>query len=111
MASAQLKATVAATPSPSVALSWGETTPGVTFEVYRSTTPGGEDYAQPPLATTGVGVTTYLDAAVSRGTTYYYTELAVAAGPPVLKSPPSNEVSAVIPTAPASPSQNPAVVN
>ena len=60
------------------------------FEVYRSTTPGGEDYAQPPLATTGVGVTTYLDAAVSRGTTYYYTELAVAAGPPVLKSPPSN---------------------
>ena len=109
IASAQLKATVATTPSPSVTLSWGETTPNVTFEVYRSTTPGGEDYTQ-PLAT-GLTVMTYLDTTVVRGTTYYYTELAIAAGPPVLKSPPSNEVLAAIPTAPASPSQNPAVVN
>jgi hypothetical protein len=86
-------------------LTWTEATPGVTFKIYRAVTPGGENYTN-PLGIVGVGVLAYVDTTVVSGSTYYYTVTALS----TVESPPSNEVSAVIPTVPASPSLNPAVV-
>jgi outer membrane protein assembly factor BamB len=52
-----------------VSLSWSSSSGSspITYSVYRSTTSGGET-----LLTSGLSATTYLDNAVSNGTTYYY---------------------------------------
>jgi hypothetical protein len=61
---------------------------GVTYNVYRGTSPGGE--ASTPIAT-GLAATSYTDSGLANGTPYYYLVRAVnSAG----TSPTSNEVSA-----------------
>jgi hypothetical protein len=77
-----------------VALSWtASATSGVTYNVFRGTSSGAESTT--PLNTTAISGTTYSDANVTSGQTYYYTVEAVnSAG----SSAPSNEASAAIPT-------------
>ncbi len=89
-----------------ITLSWtAPSNPGVaaglTYEIFRGTTPGGEG-AQ-PLAT-GVTGTGYTDT-VAAGSTYYYT---VVAQNSVGSSAPSNEVTSQAGTAPAITSAQPA---
>ena len=75
----------------SVALSWSpSSTSGVTYNVMRSTIAGGY-YAQ---IASGLTSTTYSDASVSSGTTYYYV---VAAQDSLGTSANSNQASAIIP--------------
>jgi fibronectin type 3 domain-containing protein len=74
-----------------VNLSWAAPAGAVTFNVYRSTTPGGEGTT--PLATEIIG-TSFADTAVRLGSTYYYTVTATNANPAPLaaESLPSAEV-------------------
>jgi fibronectin type 3 domain-containing protein len=58
----------------SVSLSWNASVGAATYNVYRSTTPGGEGTT--PLYS-GVTGTSGIDTAVTNGTTYYYTVAAV----------------------------------
>ena len=85
---------LAATPASAtqINLSWTAPVGPVTgYNVYRGTTPGGES-TNPLNGSTPVTTTTYSDATVSPGTTYYYTVTAVygTAG-----STASNEASAL----------------
>ncbi len=57
-----------------IGLSWTAPTGAVTYKVYRGTTSGGET-----LLVSGIATTTYSDAAVTAGTTYYYKVTAVNA--------------------------------
>ena len=70
-----------------VALSWSAPPAGgppvASYNVYRSTTPGGQGGT--PYKT-GVAGTAYTDAAVAQGTTYYYTVAAVYADGPGFRS-------------------------
>jgi fibronectin type 3 domain-containing protein len=69
-----------------------------TYNVYRGTTPGGEDST--PVAT-GVTTTSFVDSSLTNGTTYYFT---VAAVNTVGTGPQSGEASATPqPTAPSAP--------
>jgi len=73
------------------------TTLGVTYDFYRSTTSGGP-YSQvnvSPMSLCG-----FTDTIVSNGTTYYYVARSFDS---VTLSGNSNQVTAVIPTAPAAP--------
>lgn len=86
--------------SPHVCLKWIQsTTSGVTYNIYRATTSGAENYATPlntsPLLT---GSTNFYDNTVAVGTTYFYTVVAVGTGG--VLSTPSSEVSAQIPVPP-----------
>jgi len=84
-----------------VQLDWQEASVGTSFEIYRSQTQGGQDYTT-PLASVPVGTLTYTDVLLLvEGQTYYYTVLAVDVSG--VKSDPSNEASALIPTKPSSP--------
>jgi hypothetical protein len=78
-------------------LSWAaSTTPGVVgYNVYRGTTSGGESAT--PLNSSPVNGTTYTDATVQAGQTYYYVTRAVASDD-VTQSANSNEVSATVPS-------------
>lgn len=78
----------------SVLLQWtASTTAGVTYNVFRGTSPGGESTT--PLNPSPVSMTSYTDTNVTSGDTYYYTVEAVdSAG----SSAPSNEAQAKIPT-------------
>jgi fibronectin type 3 domain-containing protein len=78
-----------------VSLSWGDTTPGVTFNVYRGSAQGNET-----LYATGQSAATYVDTNVVGGTTYWYYVTAVLSGD---ESAGSNEVSAVVPNNPTPP--------
>ena len=71
------------------------------YDVYESATAGGENYANPPVATTTFGTNTVVITGLTDGTGYYFTVEAVnAAG----NSVPSNEAHATpAPTAPAAP--------
>jgi fibronectin type 3 domain-containing protein len=89
--------------SPHVCLTWtASTTAGATYNVYRTTTSGAENY-KTPLNTTplAAGTTAYYDATTAVGTTYYYTLAAVGTGG--VLSAPTAEVSAQIPVPPNSP--------
>jgi predicted phage tail protein len=86
----------------SVSLSWNVPasnggSPITGYNVYRSTSPGGE--GSTPLAT-GLTTTNYTDSAVTNGTTYYYTVAAVNA---VGTGPQSGEANATPQTVASSP--------
>jgi hypothetical protein len=68
-----------------IVLSWIGSGSGVTYRVYRSTSPGGEGST---AYATGVSGTAFADTAVVSRTTYYYKVTAVGPGG---ESPPSNE--------------------
>ena len=80
-----------------VILSWAaSTTPGVVgYDVYRGTTSGGPYPTE--LNSTPVNGTTYTDATVQAGQTYYYVVTAVASDD-VTQSADSNQVSATVPS-------------
>jgi Putative Ig domain/Abnormal spindle-like microcephaly-assoc'd, ASPM-SPD-2-Hydin len=77
----------------SVVLTWAASpTSGVTYNVFRGTTSGGETTT--PVNTSPITLLTFTDTNVTPGGTYYYTVEAVdSAG----SSAPSNEASAAIP--------------
>jgi fibronectin type 3 domain-containing protein len=79
-----------------VILSWtASTTPGVVgYNVFRGATSGGESAT--PLNSSPINGTTYCDATVQAGQTYYYVVTAVASND-VTQSADSNEVSATVP--------------
>ena len=80
-----------------VILSWtASTTAGVVgYDVYRGTTSGGPYPTE--LNSTPINGTTYTDATVQAGQTYYYVVTAVASND-VTQSADSNEVSATVPS-------------
>ncbi len=65
------------------------------YAVYRGTTPGGEDFAN-PIATVGKDTTSYNDTSVEIGKKYYYVVKAFDTANPPNYSAPSNEVEAEI---------------
>jgi hypothetical protein len=69
-----------------IRLSWQASGSGITYNLYRGTSPGGE-----ALYATGLTGTTATDATVVSGTTYYYKVTAVG---PAGESAPSNEAFA-----------------
>jgi hypothetical protein len=71
-----------------IVLSWNGSGSGVTYRVYRGTSPGGE--SSTPYAT-GVTGTAFNDSSVTSRTTYYYEVTAVSGGG---ESPRSNEAHA-----------------
>jgi hypothetical protein len=77
----------------SVVLSWNASpTGGVTYNVFRGTSSGGEGTT--PINTSPVNLLTYTDTSVTPGGNYYYTVEAVnSAG----SSAPSNEAPASVP--------------
>jgi len=78
-------------------LSWtARTTSGVVgYNVYRGTASGGESAT--PLNSSPINGTTYTDATVQAGQTYYYVVTAVASDD-ATQSANSNEVSATVPS-------------
>lgn len=78
-----------------ISLSWTDTTPGVTFNIYRGTAQGGE-----VLYATGQAAANFVDSNVVGGSTYWYYVTAVVNGG---ESAGSNEVSAAIPNNPPPP--------
>jgi fibronectin type 3 domain-containing protein len=76
----------------SVALSWQESTPDVTFTVYRGVASGQEERYQ-----AGITSNNYTDTGVSAGVTYYYEVTAVDSTNQ--ESGYSNEAKAAIPPA------------
>jgi hypothetical protein len=81
---------------PDIILSWAaSTTPGIVgYNIYRGTAPAGESAT--PINSAPVGATTYVDATVTPGMTYYYVLTSVAAGG--AQSPRSSETQAKVPT-------------
>jgi len=78
----------------SVLLQWtASTTAGVTYNVFRGTTMGGE--GTNPINLSPVSTTSYTDTNVTSGLSYFYTVKAVDSGG---SSAPSNEAQANIPT-------------
>lgn len=80
----------------SVVLTWQESTPGVTFNIYRTT--GTTCTGMTLLGTSSV--LSYTDAAVTNGQTYAYYATAVGTGG---ESGPSNCATAQIPSPPSPP--------
>jgi hypothetical protein len=101
----QSSACPAPTPgSPHVCLTiTASTSTGVTgYNVYKSSTTGGENYAI-PLNSTPISPTTlsYYDTTCALGSTCFYTATAIGTGG--VLSPPSPEASAQVPVPPAAP--------
>jgi fibronectin type 3 domain-containing protein len=88
--------------TPHVCLTWvASTTTTVTgYNIYRSTTTGGENYST-PLNAAPVTTPFYNDISDATGTIYFYTVVAIGSGGAL--SVPSSEVSAQIPVPPNSP--------
>ena len=80
-------------------LTWTEVTSGTSFNVYKGSAPGGENYAS-PYASVAIGILVYLDQTGTAGTKYYYTVTSVLNG---IESSPSGEVSATFPIVPVPP--------
>ena len=80
---------------PDVIISWAaSTTPGVVgYDIYRGTASGGENGT--PINSAPVSITTFVDASVKAGTTYYYVLRSVNANG--AQSPASNETKANVP--------------
>jgi hypothetical protein len=94
--------------------------PIMRFKVYRSTTPGGEDFTRPPVATVtfpaGSTILTYQDSTVTNDTTYYYQVVAISAlgtgpasdedlatpGTSIVEVPPTTPVSFLVTNPPGS---------
>ena len=76
-------------------LNWAASSGATSYNIYRSTTAGGET---PTALATGVTSTNYVDTGLTAGQAYYYKIIAVNA---VGGSPTSAEVSATIPSASA----------
>ena len=109
-AAAQTISCPAPTPGvPHVCLKWAlSTTSGVSYNVYRATVTGSENYASPLNAAPLVaGTTAFYDTGVVIGTTYFYTVTAVGTGG--VMSTPTPEVSAQIPV-PPNPATTPSAV-
>ena len=84
--------------APHVCLFWtASTSTGVTYNVYRATTSGSENYAS-PLNAAAIAGTFYYDTTDAIGTTYYYTIAAVGTGG--VLSTPTSEVSVQVPVPP-----------
>jgi hypothetical protein len=80
----------------------GNTITGVTYNIFRATTTGAENYGT-PLNPTPLTNPFFYDTTVTVGTTYYYTAVAGSGGK---MSAPSTEVSTQVPvpdSAPTSP--------
>ncbi len=86
-----------------IQVSWSEVTNGCTFNLYRSTTTGGEGVT--PYQT-GISASPFVDTTGTPGQQYFYTVTAVLAG---IESGQSAEVSATFPTIPITPNQVTAV--
>jgi fibronectin type 3 domain-containing protein len=80
-----------------VALNWSSSSGATSYNIYRSTTSGGE--GSTPYQT-GVTSTSFTDSSLTNGTTYYYEVSAVNAGG---QSPVSSQVSATPVAPPATP--------
>jgi len=76
-----------------VVLTWTESSSGVTFNVYRGTTPGGE--SSTPLNSAPIYGNTYADSNVTPGVTYYYYITAVGSNGAM--SARSSQTSATVP--------------
>ncbi|MBI3410581.1 MAG: fibronectin type III domain-containing protein [Planctomycetes bacterium] len=84
---------VSATPGNAVVtLTWTAPTGAQTYNVYRGTTAGGEGAT--PLAT-GITATTFVDTAVTNGTTYFYQVTAVNANASIVPAIPSESARSV----------------
>lgn len=95
--------------SPHVCLTWiASTTPSVTYNVYRATTAGGENFGT-PLNASPISVLFFYDTTVAIGTTYFYKMVAVGSGG--VLSVPTSEVSAQIPVPPNSPTTPAAAID
>jgi hypothetical protein len=81
-----------------VIVSWtGSSTSGVVgYNVYRGTSSGGENLSSPLNGSAPINGTTYADANVTAGSTYYYVVTAVGSGG--VQSADSNEANATVPT-------------
>lgn len=94
----QTSIALAAQTQHSVTLNWGASvTPGVAYNVYRSTTPGACGTTK---VGSGIAAVTFNDTTVVNGATYNYAISAQNAGG---ESACSNEVQAVIPSPPSPP--------
>ena len=76
-----------------VTLTWSESTPGATFNIYRGSAPGVCTGTPTPIAT-GVIPLTYIDTTVTAGATYVYAVSAVKGG----ESACSNEAQVAVPS-------------
>jgi chitinase len=87
--------TLTGTATHDVILSWtASSSSGVVgYNVYRGTVSGGE--SSTPLNSTPINGTSYVDANVTAGATYYYKVTAVGSSG---QSAPSGEASATVPT-------------
>jgi fibronectin type 3 domain-containing protein len=85
-----------------VTLNWTASTGATGYYVYRGTATGQESATA--LNTTALTTTTYVDAAVTAGTTYFYKTSAIPAAPGT--PPKSNEASAAPTGAPPNPPTN-----
>jgi hypothetical protein len=82
----------------SVTLTWTETTPAVTFNVYKGTLTGVCTGTPTPFAS-NISALTFTDFSVTAGQTYVYAVSAVKG----VESTCSSEVQVSVPTAPATP--------
>lgn len=83
-----------------IALNWTAASGATSYNIYRSTSPGGE--VKPPIVSGWTG-TSYTDASVTSGTTYYYIVTAVNSSG---ESPDSSQASATPTASPPQPPTN-----
>lgn len=93
---------------PHVCVSWSPSpTSGVGYNVYRTTTSGGENYTT-PLNSAPLAALFFYDTTVATGTKYFYTVTATIGG---ALSQPTPEVAAQVPVPPSAPTAPAATIN